>query len=308
MSAEGQIKAFIERIIRLKDEQDAIGEDIKAVYAEAKSMGFDKTGLGDVVTHLRKIEKKGADTIAEKEAIFDIYLSAYQGSQAHAPARTRENIEEFDPITGEFVDRDERRRARMSESMDDTKAFSAAAVALGLISEKGYAETVAIADAVAVKFGYGPLHTDVPASVAAVISSSHDTANEEVAPGLPANSPETADEVPAQDSEGTGLGESLSGKSDTAHPASKRELAEADLNDGVAAGQTAVEVVTVVGTESGTVAIPKPAPTMAEQRIANALILRPNCRRPGQENCGGQGRTHCRDCITAPVEREREDA
>ncbi len=56
------------------------------------------------------------------------------------------------------------------------------------------------------------------------------------------------------------------------------------------------------------VTIPKPAPSMDELRIANALILRPNCKRPGQETCGGQGRTHCRDCIAAPVEKVREEA
>jgi uncharacterized protein (UPF0335 family) len=56
------------------------------------------------------------------------------------------------------------------------------------------------------------------------------------------------------------------------------------------------------------VTAPKPAPSMDELRIANALILRSNCKRPGQETCGGQGRTHCRDCIAAPVEREREEA
>lgn len=56
--------------------------------------------------------------------------------------------------------------------------------------------------------------------------------------------PETADEVPAQDSGGTATGESPSGKSNAAHPVSEQELADADLNDGTVAGQTAIEVVT----------------------------------------------------------------
>lgn len=56
------------------------------------------------------------------------------------------------------------------------------------------------------------------------------------------------------------------------------------------------------------VTTPNPAQSMDELRIANALILRPNCKRPGQETCGGQGRTHCRDCMAAPADREREDA
>ena len=103
MSAEGQIKAFIDRILRLKEEQDVIGDDIRDIYAEAKGMGFDKTAMGNVVAHLRKVAKKGSETVAEQGAIFDIYLAAYEG-HARAPARVRENIEKFDPLTGEFLD------------------------------------------------------------------------------------------------------------------------------------------------------------------------------------------------------------
>ncbi len=103
MSAEGQIKAFIDRILRLKEEQDVIGDDIRDIYAEAKGMGFDKTAMGNVVAHLRKVAKKGSETVAEQGAIFDIYLAAYEG-HAPAPARVRENIEKFDPLTGEIFE------------------------------------------------------------------------------------------------------------------------------------------------------------------------------------------------------------
>ncbi len=54
-------------------------------------------------------------------------------------------------------DRDERRRQRFSESMEDTKEFSAEAVADGLISPEAHAETVRLSDALATKFGNGPL-------------------------------------------------------------------------------------------------------------------------------------------------------
>ncbi|TWA32942.1 DUF2312 domain-containing protein [Sinorhizobium medicae] len=108
MTSDAQIKAFIDRILRLKEEQDTIGEDIRDIYAEAKSMGFDKTAMGNVVAHLRKVAKKGHDTVAEQGAIFDLYLCAYEGKSPHAPAlaRTRENIENFDPTTGEIIDAD----------------------------------------------------------------------------------------------------------------------------------------------------------------------------------------------------------
>ncbi|MDX1035654.1 DUF2312 domain-containing protein, partial [Sinorhizobium medicae] len=35
MTSDAQIRAFIDRILRLKEEQDTIGEDIRDIYAEA---------------------------------------------------------------------------------------------------------------------------------------------------------------------------------------------------------------------------------------------------------------------------------
>jgi uncharacterized protein (UPF0335 family) len=96
VSTEAEIKQFIERVLRLKEEQDTLGEDIREVYAEAKGRGYDKTVLGNVVSHVRKVEKLGRDTLSEREAIFDLYLTAYEtGGRAPASARARENIEEF---------------------------------------------------------------------------------------------------------------------------------------------------------------------------------------------------------------------
>jgi uncharacterized protein (UPF0335 family) len=90
MSAEAEIKQFIDRILRLEEEQDTLGEDIREIYAEAKGRGYDKTVLGNVISHLRKVEKLGRDTLSEREAIFYIYLTAYEtGGRAPAPARCR---------------------------------------------------------------------------------------------------------------------------------------------------------------------------------------------------------------------------
>ncbi|QND32148.1 hypothetical protein HB772_07460 [Sinorhizobium meliloti] len=107
------------------------------------------------------------------------------------------------------------------------------------------------------------------------------------------NSPEQANEVPAQDGEGTGLGESLSGKSDAAHPVSEQELAETVLNDGKAAGETAVEVVTAGETATNSIAKPK-------------YVLRPHCLNPG-ETCGGYSDKHCHACSVAMRKREQAE-
>lgn len=135
MTSDAQIRAFIDRILRLKEEQDTIGEDIRDVYAGAKSMGFDKTAMGNVVAHLRKVAKKGHDTIAEQGAIFDLYLCAYEGKSPHAPApaRVRENIEQFDPTTGEIIEAD------VSAKLVET-------IAAGVQTEVGRAALIAAVD------------------------------------------------------------------------------------------------------------------------------------------------------------------
>ena len=92
-SGEKRLRSLIERILRLKEEQDTISEDIKEIYAEAKGEGYDKTAMGQVVAHLRKIDKKGADAVAERQTMFDLYLDAYgraTGTQI-AIAHTHEN-------------------------------------------------------------------------------------------------------------------------------------------------------------------------------------------------------------------------
>lgn len=135
MTSDVQIRAFIDRILRLKEEQDTIGEDIRDIYAEAKSMGFDKTAMGNVVAHLRKVAKKGHDTVAEQGAIFDLYLCAYEGKTPHAPApaRVRENIEQFDPTTGEIIEAD------VSAKLVET-------IAAGVQTEVGRAALIAAVD------------------------------------------------------------------------------------------------------------------------------------------------------------------
>lgn len=70
--ARDQLRAFIERIERLEEEKKTISEDIKDVYGEAKSMGFDTKILREVI----RIRKQDADERMEQQAILDMYLIA----------------------------------------------------------------------------------------------------------------------------------------------------------------------------------------------------------------------------------------
>ena len=80
--AQGQLKAFIERIERLEEEKKAIAADIKEVYAEAKGTGFDTKIMRKVIT-LRKKDKAERQ---EEEALLDLYMSALGMVMSDSPA------------------------------------------------------------------------------------------------------------------------------------------------------------------------------------------------------------------------------
>jgi len=70
--ANERLRLLIERIETLEAEKKGIADDVKDVYAEAKSAGFDPKAMKQVV-RLRKKEK--AEREAE-EAMIDLYKEA----------------------------------------------------------------------------------------------------------------------------------------------------------------------------------------------------------------------------------------
>lgn len=71
-AAAGQLRAFVERIERLGAEKQAIGDDIRDVYAEAKGSGFDAKVLRKVVA-IRKQDQSERRGQAE---ILALYMAA----------------------------------------------------------------------------------------------------------------------------------------------------------------------------------------------------------------------------------------
>jgi uncharacterized protein (UPF0335 family) len=71
ISAE-QLRLFIERIERLEEEKKGIADDVKDVYGEAKSTGFDTKTMRGIVK-LRKLEKHHRD---EADALMETYRAA----------------------------------------------------------------------------------------------------------------------------------------------------------------------------------------------------------------------------------------
>lgn len=67
-----RLKSFIERIERLEEERKALAADIKEIYAEAKSGGFDPKIMRKVVA-LRKLDPAERQ---EQEELLGVYLEA----------------------------------------------------------------------------------------------------------------------------------------------------------------------------------------------------------------------------------------
>lgn len=67
-----RFRSLVERIERLTEEKQAIADDIKDVYAEAKAVGYD-TKITRQMIRLRKMKP---DARREMEALLDTYKAA----------------------------------------------------------------------------------------------------------------------------------------------------------------------------------------------------------------------------------------
>ncbi|WP_430388673.1 DUF2312 domain-containing protein [Blastomonas fulva] len=72
MSADDQLRLFIERIERLEEERKGVADDIRDTYNEAKSQGYDAKIMRQIV-RLRKMEPHDRQ---EMELILDTYKAA----------------------------------------------------------------------------------------------------------------------------------------------------------------------------------------------------------------------------------------
>lgn len=71
-NSKDQLKTVVERIEKLMDDMANVKADIKEVYKEAKSDGFDVKALKDII----KMRKKDKDELAEMDEIVHLYRSA----------------------------------------------------------------------------------------------------------------------------------------------------------------------------------------------------------------------------------------
>jgi len=72
MGSNNQLKSLVERIEKLEEERAALAEDVKEVFSEAKSTGFDPKIIKKVLA-LRKQDSKKR---AEEQAVLAVYMDA----------------------------------------------------------------------------------------------------------------------------------------------------------------------------------------------------------------------------------------
>ena len=70
--ASEQLRQYISRIERLESDKANIADDIKQVFDEAKANSFDTK----VMKQVMKLKKLDKDSLAEQEAILDLYRAA----------------------------------------------------------------------------------------------------------------------------------------------------------------------------------------------------------------------------------------
>jgi uncharacterized protein (UPF0335 family) len=71
-ATDDRLRLLIERVERLEDEKQGIGDDIRDAYAEAKAVGYDVKIMRKVMA-LRKMKP---DDRAEMETILEVYKAA----------------------------------------------------------------------------------------------------------------------------------------------------------------------------------------------------------------------------------------
>lgn len=72
ITADDQLRLFLERIERLEEEKKGVSDDIRDTYAEAKSQGYDPKVMRECV-RLRRMEPHDRQ---EMELILDTYKAA----------------------------------------------------------------------------------------------------------------------------------------------------------------------------------------------------------------------------------------
>lgn len=281
MSAEGQTipDDMAQRVARLINEAEDMRaqavNDLKTIYGdlreELKSLGWlgqniskEVAALKGAIAEIRLDDEKKAKR-DEKGDRVDDYVSIISKARARAPARTRENIEQFDPLTGEFLD------DAPVTIIDQTDADGHhIKVAVDTRSDAGL-DIVTKHTEIATNEGGANQEEELAQGSTPDLEPSGPDVNGHQ------NSPEEANEMDRDEMRG--------GEAVHSVPAEKGREA-------IPVGPEGVDLTHAEAGES-------PAPAFLTKPPSP---LRPHCQRP--EMCAGVGRTHCHTCTKAMREQE----
>ncbi len=312
MSADTQIKSFFQRWERLEGEKKAISDDLKELFSEAKHAGYDSKALRAAFN--RKV-KQDAETTADQQfdMVVDTYLDAINGVARDTRMRARENIEKFDPETGEILEDINPRLAKQVVDGMETEAGRAALIAaVDILIEQEEAEEEFQAKA---SGDNGATVQDIDDTADSVTGDASRSSRGDDSPapnsktdaaisrpgiaslGRPEIENRSDKEAPEAGASGGMQDEIAIHPADPIDPSEDREEGHsldgeknsADAN----AGGGHVNAQSEAAQRAG--ALVKPAPAHKP--------LRPLCRNPG-EHCGGYGSTHCASCIRASKQTE----
>ncbi|MDX0449131.1 DUF2312 domain-containing protein [Sinorhizobium medicae] len=288
--ARDQLRAFIERIERLEEEKKSIADDIKDVYGDAKSMGFDAKILRKVIS----IRKQDADERAEQEAILDTYLHAlgmiqldiFEEPEMETSAKlvatvatamqTQAGRAALLTAVDIMIDREERFDAETGEILDDhTETASPSQGEDEAPSDERETDREAAATGTGANAGGEDVDRSAERADINAVASASGPDEKRVA-----NSPEEASEMDRDVLRGDEIA--------LAVPAENARKAVPETEDGSVSHAGA-------GESPATTSIAKPK-----------WPLRPNCRNP--EACGGYGDKHCHGCTVAMREKAEEVA
>lgn len=83
--ADGQIRSFYDRWLRLEEEKASVSTDLKELFAEAKGNGFDGKALRE---SFRRVRNADDASVQEHDALVDLYVTSLTRD---ARVRTRED-------------------------------------------------------------------------------------------------------------------------------------------------------------------------------------------------------------------------
>jgi uncharacterized protein (UPF0335 family) len=322
MTADGQIKSFFQRWENLEAEKKQVADLMKDLFIEAKSLGYQPKAMR-AAFRLKTKQDLDSPADAEFEAVVDIYLDALNSPARNARLRTREKIEEFDPITGEFrdddvvlIDRDDEDGNHLTVTVDARVAsILNKSAAMPLQSPRKAAEAVSERAATMVDHASGLAEAGVsgqPEMIPALTGqfpgvnvdgaeSAGVTGGESAA----TNSPSDDDAIAAvkgnarlanvtdvEPSSSAPIATASQGEAEA--PSVERVSPQAETDTGSAAANTGGDHVTDHQSFA--------AQAGASVQVAPAKILRPHCRTP--KMCGSGTIDHCHSCKVAMRERE----